>query len=312
MVQYLLEREADPNGALDDGYKSTALMAGASGNHPEVVPVLVAAGANVDQPDAIGDPALNWAAYMGQVEYAESLLAAGARADIRSVHGNAFEIALRQGWEPLIEMLGAPAEDGLDAVEVVLLDAVSSGDLEATADALQAGASPGLRTGAGIPLLSVAASAANFEVVSRLLEAGADCQESDPIGFTPLFYSARAGSEDTVRILVAAGARIEQVADPGGMGMTALHMAAAHGRVEALQALLELGAGPDAVNIRGESALMWSVTEGHPEAALVLLAAGADPDLEGDSEYSARQAARDYGYDVVLGAMGEPEDGPDA
>ncbi len=111
MVSFLLKKGADPNGFLDDGFKSTALMAGASGNHPQIVAALAAAGADLDQRDALGDPALNWASYMGHIEYARELIERGARRDIRSVHGNSFEIALRQGWDPLIELLGIAARD---------------------------------------------------------------------------------------------------------------------------------------------------------------------------------------------------------
>lgn len=305
MVEWLLERGTDPNGALDDGFGSTALMAGASGNHPEVVPLLVSAGADLDQEDSMGDPALNWAAYMGQVEYARALVAAGARTDIRSPHGNAFEIALRQGWAPLIELFGAPADEGLSAAGRSLLAAVQASDPEAVAQALGAGASPELRTGAGIPVLAVAADAGDGEVVELLLESGASVDAPDPIGFTPLIYGARAGRDGVVRRLVAAGADPGHAAQVGGMGMTALHMAAARGRTQVVRTLLELGVPVDAPNARGETPLVWALTEGHPETGLVLLAAGADPDRAGETGYSPRQAARDYGYDEVVAVLEE-------
>ena len=59
------------------GQKTTALMAGASGNHPQIVAALAAAGADLDQRDALGDPALNWASYMGHVEYSRELIVRG-------------------------------------------------------------------------------------------------------------------------------------------------------------------------------------------------------------------------------------------
>ena len=75
------------------------------------------------------------------------------------------------------------------------------------------------------------------------------------------------------------------------------------GQESAIRALVELGAHVDAVNSRGESALVWSLTEGHPQAGVVLLKAGADPDLESQSGYSGRKAAREYEYKEVLAVM---------
>jgi len=309
MVEYFLARGADPNGALADGFNSTALMAGASGNHPEVISVLVAAGADPDQPDAMGDPALNWAAYMGQVEYAEGLLAVGARSDIRTSHGNAFEIALRQGWEPLIALFGGEATEGLAAAEAALVDLLmvtGTTDFEAAEAvkrALAVGVSPDLNTAAGIPLLAVAAERGQVKTVRSLLEAGAHVDATDPIEFTALTYGARGGSIGVVRELLGAGAAIDHRGGVEGMGMTPLHMAAAKGQTAAAATLLALGANVDTLNARGESALTWSITEGHPETALALLEAGADPDLAGEMKYSARQAAEDYGFTEVLDAM---------
>lgn len=267
MVSFLLDHGADPNGALADGFNSTALMAGASGNHPAVVSILVEAGADLNQPDVLGDPALNWAAYMGQLEYAEALVAAGARADIRTSHGNALEIALRQGWEPLIGLLGGSPEE------------------------------------VGIPALAVAAGAGDLAAVRGLLAEGTPVDATDPIGFTPLTYAARAGAADIVRVLAEAGAEVNHQSRPEGMGMTPLHMAAAKGQTEAVVTLLELGAEINAANAIGQGALVWAITEGHPETAVVMVEAGADPDMVGEMEYSGRQAATDYGFTEVLDAI---------
>ncbi len=59
-------------------------------------------------------------------------------------------------------------------------------------------------------------------------------------------------------------------------GNTALHLAAKHGRIEALRFLIEMKADIEASNTIGATPLFVAVSEGKPEAAKVLMAAGAD------------------------------------
>ena len=303
MLEHFLALGVDPNSSLDDGYHSTALMAGASGNHPEVIAPLLAAGADLDQQDTLGDPAINWAAYMGHEEYVRALLAAGARSDIRSPHGDAFEIALRQGWRSMIVLLSSEPASGLEGTARDLVAAAIADDSVGVARALSEGASPDTRTAAGVPVLALVAELDHVPDVRALLNAGADVDAADPIGFTPLMAAARGGAVAAIRVLAKAGADLEHRAEVQGMGMSALHMAAAKGRTAAALELLDLGAWANPRNARGETALMWAVTEGHPETALALLRAGSDPDLADEAGYTARQAAKDFEYVELLAAM---------
>ena len=74
----------DPNATTDNGSIYTALLRAASGGHPAVLKVLIAAGANVNFRTTLeGDTALMQAAISGQTECVRILLSAGADPTLR-------------------------------------------------------------------------------------------------------------------------------------------------------------------------------------------------------------------------------------
>jgi ankyrin repeat protein len=98
-----------------------------------------------------------------------------------------------------------------------------------------------------------------------------------------LVWAAKSDRVDAISALVELGARVD--ADP--YRGTALTWAAANGRVAAIRRLLALGADPNAGGTfggpdhgQGVTALQLAAQCGHQDAVDVLLAAGADPGLE--------------------------------
>jgi len=156
-VTGLLSDGVVPN-ALDSQNYGAVHMAAAS-NSPEIVNVLLEAGAEVDLPDGIGWSPLTWAAYMGSNAAAERLLLAGA--DPNSKAEPNFVTPLQQlvgGWSmarnerPTAPPHRAPSR--LDIAERLLISGANTND------------PPGL-------LLQQAALIENIDLVRILLDHGA-------------------------------------------------------------------------------------------------------------------------------------------
>lgn len=94
----------------------------------------------------------------------------------------------------------------------------------------------------------------------------------------PLLWAASAGSTKAVLALIRAGAGVE-AADKDGL--TALHCAASRGHTGCIDTLLTLcGASPDVIDSNGCTALHYAVTLGHADATSLLLSHGANPNRQ--------------------------------
>ncbi|KAJ5027096.1 ankyrin repeat-containing domain protein [Bipolaris maydis] len=116
-------------------------------------------------------------------------------------------------------------------------------------------------------------------LIDKLLQKGADINAKDNYGQTPFLMACRSGP-GLLQFLVSRGADAFAVNTDG---FSALHIAAANGRVATLEYLLNLdfeGKGKldiEAKTNRGNTPLMIAVGENHEEAALYLLDRGAAP-----------------------------------
>jgi len=304
-VRELLARGADPNPRFAAYYDATPLMLAVGSRDAAMARLLLEGGAKVDLVDRNGDPALNWACFYGDLPLVELLLQHRADASLVG-HGNALEVSMRRGHQPLVERLVdylklriTPAP-----LDQRLIDAIDAADAGAAKAALVDGASPNAMDGSGRPLLARAARLGNAEIVVLLLATGADANAADRIGFTPLFEAARDGRLDAARELLLRGADPRRAAKANGIGMTALHAAAAASPAQAdlLRLLVRAGAGVDARDAEQATALMWAVNA-DPAAAITLVELGADPDLlpkEGDSP---RAIATQREMKALLAAM---------
>ena len=79
------------------------------------------------------------------------------------------------------------------------------------------------------------------------------------------------------------------------IGQTAIHVAALHGNVEAMAALLDMGADPDVENSRGSTPLHFAAAAKRRalEACRLLLDAGADDGLSDQMGQLPYQMAED-------------------
>ncbi len=228
---------------------------------------------DVDAPGADGMTALHWAARGNDEDAIARLLARGANPNART-------------------RLGVPP----------LLLAATTGGARATALLLAHGADPSVALPGGQTVLMHAARAGSLDVVRQLVARGAavDAAEAQ-MGETALMWAAAENHGDVVTALADAGAAVDarsrvmtfsrqRFGDgrsarftvlPRG-GWTALLYAARQNAPAAVRALAAAGAGLDATDPDGTTALTLAVINAHYDLAATLLDLGANPNV-GDS-----------------------------
>ncbi|MDD9901323.1 MAG: ankyrin repeat domain-containing protein [Alphaproteobacteria bacterium] len=124
----------------------------------------------------------------------------------------------------------------------------------------------------------------NPATMKLLLDHGADINATDQEGYTPLHISIHGGDKDAALCLIQHGAALE-IKDKNE-SRTPLVMAARHGRIKVVHALLEQGANMEAKDGWGMTALIAASRSGWAEIVRTLLMKGADieaRDYKGDT-----------------------------
>lgn len=218
----MLGQGADANGgACQKGmqFGRTPLMEAASWGDEEMVSLLLAGGARVNDKESSGGwTALMWAANNGNAAAVKALLDAGANPD----EGDS------EGWTAL--MLAATdsrGDGGSEAVELLarvtkdvnrtdkmgrgaLMSAAMYGSSNGVKALLAEGADPGIRMAEGETPLIAAAAYGHAEALRVLLEfgsaGGSGLETADKEGKTALLHAVEGGYEDCVAMLLKAGA----------------------------------------------------------------------------------------------------------
>ena len=229
-VRALIAKRPDLNAVQPDG--TTALHWAANGDAPEIVQLLVRAGANVNARNRYGATPLWLAALNGNAAAIQMLLEAGADANTSSTDG-----------------------------ETVLMVAARTGTVEGVNALLARGADPNAREGwRGQTALMWAAGEGHAPVIETLASKGADVHARSNGGFTPLLFAARAGRIAAVEALLKMGAGVNdslpvrrrpaqgaaQAPTPPESGLNAFLLAAANAHYELAARLLDRGADPNA------------------------------------------------------------------
>jgi ankyrin repeat protein len=153
------------------------------------------------------------------------------------------------------------------------------------------GAKPNISDKRGFTALHAAIRMNDTGTVRLLLRSGADVNAANHFanevrngkialtGLTPLILAAPHGSVDLVRALLSAGAKVDA---KDGRGLTPL-MAAISGENQnrnVIDALLAAGANVNTVDTAGESVLDWARKVGNPATIRLLEAAGAKEKIQ--------------------------------
>ncbi|HLU65380.1 MAG TPA: ankyrin repeat domain-containing protein, partial [Kofleriaceae bacterium] len=148
--------------------------------------------------------------------------------------------------------------------------------------------------------LHQAADQGHTRIVRLLLEAGAARDPVDLNGQTPLILASWQNHGGAVRALLAAGADPER---RDHNGHTALHLTATEDAADALTALVTGGAEVDVRSDDGHTPLMMAAMEGRRAHVVLLLAAGADPSATDASGMTARDWARQEGFEEIAAIL---------
>ena len=254
LVGLLLERGADPGHANAHGW--TPLHQAASVGLPRLVELLLDAGAPVDR-DARGDGGtpLVAALFWGKRATAERVAARGILPrNLRTAAGLGE-----------LDLIGAVLADGSAGAHRGFYRPHGGFPAWAPADDPQQALDEAL---------AWAARNDRAEALDPLVAHGADVA-ADVYRGTALAWAAAVGATAAIRRLVALGAGPSQRTTFGGLGhgqdATALHLAAQAGHLDAIAALLELGADPACTDgLYDATPAGWAEHGGQSEAAELL------------------------------------------
>ena len=292
-----------------DSFNGTGLIRAAERGHARVVGRLLQAGIDVNHINNLGWTALHEAIILGKGDqrYDDTvrlLIAGGADPTIATGEGVA---PLRLAQDRSQHSIAATIQTALDITpnrdpDTGLLDAAASGDADAAASALAAGADieskdPSLRT----PLLLAAAN--DHGDVARLLVAlGADPNALDDRHDTPWLVTGVTGSVEMAEILLTLKPDLTILNRFGG---TSLIPASERGHVDYVARVVDTDIDINHVNDLGWTALMETVllgdgSEPYQRIVTILLDAGADPSIADRDGTTPAQHAQAAGHATII------------
>lgn len=310
VVKFLLSKGASPH--IRDELGGRLLHVAAEGGNPGIVSFVLGMMKGVNEArKQDGFTPLHIAAFRGNTQAVEVLLANGADLNVRSAEGCLpYIYALYMGHPKCADLLIAKGCRRDYAPELCF--ASRHGNLKGIRECLSMGADINALAGMSrdfreTPLLA-AVSAKDFrqDVVAELLKHGADVNRADDKGRTPLFSAAESQGVNTevLDALISAGAELNKT---NCNGRTALMTALQSGNVKVARYLAEHGADVKMRDAKGMTTLMIAVScdsivfDGpNPEIMRMLIKMGVDVKAKDNEGLTALlRCAKDHNRDTV-------------
>ncbi|MEQ8364859.1 MAG: ankyrin repeat domain-containing protein [Cyclobacteriaceae bacterium] len=305
MVGLLLRSKADPNQKERKGLEGTPLMYCSINPNTNIASLLIDNGAEVNTIDVNKDPAINWAAYYGNIAFMKLLIGHGADLSMQSKHGTSLDVGLRLWHADSVMDAFRPTRFNkvIDTKTESLLYAIKSNDNKKVEALLKKGANANAKDGLGTPLLQIAVESGSNEIVKRLLSNGATPDQMNRVGQVPLAFAARFKHLETTKLLLDAGANPNKTDEH--YRLTPLIGAAVGGDEKIGRLLLDAGAKMNATDSVNQcTALHWAMFYGNTPFAIMLLQQGADYQKEVlDKTYTGYTLAKAYGYSELVREM---------
>ena len=262
----------------------TALYSAVQEGHPDVVRVLIDAGADIETKGSWGHSPLECASLRDDVVSVKMLVEAGAAvAEADKRRDSCLLLAVIQGHTETVRYLAGLPQVDVDEVrnrQSALFCAIQQGVHHDVVQALIDGGADIERIsswGGRKPLL-FASSLGHLAIVKVLVGAGADVQVTDSKGETCLIQGARCrclSQEEGLLMRYLVGLPEVDVNHADENGMTALHGAAKRGYPDVVQVLIDGGADIEARNNLGRSPLLVACENGDVAKVKMLVEAGA-------------------------------------
>ncbi len=334
VVELLLAKGADIKAEDKDGY--TAWQRAYFYDHSKVMELLstkVSRGKTTKNNDS---PSLHDAAYSGNCEAVEALLAQGAEVNALRNYSTALHFAADNGHRKIVEMLVSKGADirALDKnLNTPLHLAAYKGYREVVELLLGRGAEIEAQNIDGATPLHFAAYNGHRKIVKMLVDRGSDIKAVKKDGATPLHCAAYNGHREIAGLLLANGADINALDANGdtpmhaaahndcreivklllaegadtqprnGNGATPLHWAAYNGHREVVELLVSQGDEIEVLSTDGGTPLHWAACMGRREVVEVLVSKGADIKAADKNGHTPLHLAVYYGHEETVGIL---------
>jgi ankyrin repeat protein len=263
IVKALLEKRVNLNIPTPTG--ETPLFVAAGQEDPEIVRLLIEAGAALDGTDQFTP--LRIASALGHIEVVKVLLDKRASIDLIDNGYTPLHAAILRGHYSIVELL------------------------------LQKGANPNISNNNGDSPLHTAVNDVHHKIVEFLLEKGANINASNKDEERPLHHASHRGHIDIIRTLVERGAHLD-VQDSDGD--TPIHLASLSNHHDTVRFLLERAAKPNLGNKGGHTPLHGAAEEGSIELVKMLVERGAHLDVQNsDGDTPIHLASLSNHHDTV-------------
>ncbi|CAM9645025.1 unnamed protein product [Ectocarpus fasciculatus] len=274
--------------------RTSALCLAARSGHISIVKTLLAAGARVNlRPAYSYTPALSFACERGHADVVTSLIQYGAKVDATDSDGcTALFSASQENNVAVIDKLvaaGASVNGIVDHYGRTPLHHVCLADCpEAIVSMLRHGARVDVQDDFGETPLHVASVEGCPEGIRVLVQHGADINKVTADGRTPLSFAAENHWYGATKVLLDAGADVNAPASITN-GSQALSLAASSGCMDTMRVLIQHGANVNATDTAGGSALHRAASGNQVDAIDALILAGAT--IEATDNYKSTPLA---------------------